>query len=263
MNCTISTLYYCPVKSVSFQTIDSCEIKKNIGIVGDRNFAFSKDLDTNKAKLFEKSPEERKGKWNKILTLKNSPVLNKYNFLFKNDNLTLTFEDKKVLTIDINENSERQKLVNKIIELESSLKGPIVLMRNNEFPFFDTSVSKKVDFVNSVSLLNIQSINDFQDKIDKNIEISRFRGNIYVDGIKAWEERNWIGKIIKINDVSFKVEKNIPRCVAINLKPKTDDKSLNLLQLLKKSYNHFEMGIYLVALDDGKIEIGNKIELKS
>ena len=263
MNCTISSIHYCPVKSVSFQTIDSCEIKKNIGIVGDRNFAFSKDLDTNKAKLFEKSPEERKGKWNKILTLKNSPVLNKYNFLFKNDNLTLTFEDKEVLTIDINENSERQKLVNKIIELESSLKKPIVLMRNKEFPFFDTSVSKKVDFVNSVSLLNIQSINDFQDKIDKNIEISRFRGNIYVDGIKAWEERNWIGKIIKINNVSFKVEKNIPRCVAINLKPKTDDNSLNLLQSLKKSYNHFEMGIYLVALDDGKIEIGNKIELKS
>ena len=263
MNCTISSLHYCPVKSVSFQTIDSCEIKKNIGIVGDRNFAFSKDLDTNKAMLFEKSPEERKGKWNKILTLKNSPVLNKYNFLFKNDNLTLTFEDKKVLTIDINENSERQKLVKKIIELESSLKEPIVLMRNKEFPFFDTSVSKKVDFVNSVSLLNIQSINDFQDKIDKNIEISRFRGNIYVDGIKAWEERNWIGKIIKINNVSFKVEKNIPRCVAINLKPKTDDNSLNLLQSLKKSFNHIEMGIYLVALDGGKIEIGNKIEVKN
>ena len=260
MNCTISSLHYCPVKSVSFQTIDSCEIKKNIGIVGDRNFAFSKDLDTNKVKLFEKSPEERKGKWNKILTLKNSPVLNKYNFLFKNDNLTLTFEDKEVLTIDINENSERQKLVNKIIELESSLKRPIVLMRNKEFPFFDTSVSKKVEFVNSVSLLNIQSINDFQDKIEKNIETSRFRGNIYVDGIKAWEERNWIGKIIKINNISFKVEKNIPRCVAINLKPNTDDNSINLLQSLKKSYDHFEMGIYLVALDDGKIEIGNKIK---
>ena len=261
MNCTISSLHYCPVKSVSFQTIDSCEIKKNIGIVGDRNFAFSKDLDTNKAMLFEKSPEERKGKWNKILTLKNSPVLNKYNFLFKNDNLTLTFEDKKVLTIDINENSERQKLVNKIIELESSLKEPIVLMRNKEFPFFDTSVSKKVDFVNSVSLLNIQSINDFQDKIDKNIETSRFRGNIYVDGIKAWEERNWIGKIIKINNVSFKVEKNIPRCVAINLKPKTDDNSLNLLQSLKKTYNHFDMGIYLSVLEDGKINVGDKIQL--
>ena len=261
MNCTISSIHYCPVKSVSFQSIDSCEIKKNIGILGDRNFAFAKDLDSNNVKLFEQSPDERKGKWNKILTLKNSPVLNKYNFIFKEDNLTLTFKDKEILKIDVNEINERQKLVNKIIELESSLKEPIVLMRNKKFPFFDTSVSNKVNFVNSISLLNIQSINDFQNKIDKKIEISRFRGNIYVDGIKAWEERNWIGKIVKINNVSFKVKKNIPRCVAINLKPKTDDNSLNLLQSLKKSYNHFEMGIYLVALDDGKLKIGNKIEI--
>ena len=261
MNCTISSIHYCPVKSVSFQSVDSCEIKKNIGIVGDRIFAFSKGLDENKVKLFEKSPEERKGKWNKILTLKNSPVLNKYNFIFKDNNLTLTFEDKEILTIDINQLSERERLVNKIIELESSLKEPIVLMKNKEFPFFDTSVSNKVDFTNSISLLNIQSINDFQNKIDKKFEISRFRGNIYVDGITAWEERNWIGKIIKIKNISFKVEKNIPRCVAINLKPKTDDNSLNLLKLLKETYNHFDMGIYLTSLDDGKIEIGNKIEV--
>jgi len=261
MNCTISSIHYCPVKSVSFQSIDSCEIKKNIGIVGDRIFAFTKDLDKNKAKLFEKSPEERKGKWNKILTLKNSPVLNKYNFLFKDNNLKLTFEDKEVLTIDINQSDEQTELANKIVELESSLKQPIVLIKNKEFPFFDTSVSNKVDFTNSVSLLNVQSINDFQNKVDKEIEISRFRGNIYVDGINAWEERNWIGKIIKINNVSFKVEKNIPRCVAINLKPKTDDNSLNLLQSLKKTYNHFDMGIYLTSLDDGKIEVGNKVEI--
>ena len=207
MNCTISSIHCCPVKSVSFQSIDSCEIKKNIGIVGDRIFAFAKDLDANNAKLFEKSPDERKGKWNKILTLKNSPVLNKYNFLLKGNNLTLTFKDKEVLTIDINVLSEREDLSNKILELESSLKDPIVLMRNEEFPFYDTSVSNKVDFANSISLLNLESINDFQNKIDKEIEISRFRGNIYIDGIEAWQERNWIGKIIKINNVSFKVKK--------------------------------------------------------
>ena len=65
-------------------------------------------------------------------------------------------------------------------------------------------------------------------KTNQTIEPQRFRGNIHVDGMEAWEERNWIGKIIKINDISFKVEKNIPRCVAINLKPKSDDNSFDL-----------------------------------
>ena len=73
-------------------------------------------------------------------------------------------------------------------------------------------------------------------------------------------ERNWIGEIIKINNISFKVEKNIPRCVAINLKPKTDDNTLNLLKSLKTTYNHFDMGIYLTALEDGKVEVGSKLK---
>ena len=261
MSATISSINYCPVKSVSFQTTNKCEIKKNIGIIGDRVFAFAKDMDLDQAKLFEKKPDERKGKWNKVLTLKNSPALNKYNFLFNEEKLTLTLKDKEILTININQLTERQTLSNKIIELESSLKQPIVLMKNYDYPFFDTSISKKVDFVNSVSLLNIQSINDFQKKIERKIETSIFRGNICIDGIEPWKEREWIGKILKINGVSFKVEKNIPRCVAINLKPNTDNNSFNLLHLLKKTYNHIEMGIYLTALDGGEINIGNSINL--
>ena len=263
MSVTISSINYCPVKSISFQGIDTCEIKKNIGIVGDRIFAFAKDLDSEKVRLFEKNPEERKGKWNKVLTLKNSPVLNKYNFLFKENELSLMLKDKEILTINVNELSERQLLSSKIIKLENSLREPIVLMKNEKFPFFDTSISNKVDFINSVSLLNIQSINDFQKKIDKKIEIPRFRGNICIDGIQPWEERGWIGKVIKINNISFKVEKNIPRCVAINLKPTTDDNSQNLLQSLKKTYDHFEMGIYLTPLDNGKINLGDKLEVSS
>ena len=71
MRAFISSINYCPVKSVSFQTLEKCEILKDVGISGDRIFAFTKDLNFNEAKLFEKNPEHRKGKWNKILTLKN------------------------------------------------------------------------------------------------------------------------------------------------------------------------------------------------
>jgi uncharacterized protein YcbX len=261
MSISISSINYCPVKSISFQSIKSCEIIKNIGIVGDRIFAFSKGLDLNQAQLFEKKLEERRGKWNKILTLKNSPSLNKYNFLFDNDKLTLTQNNKEILRINIDDSSEYELLSNKILELESSLQKPIYLMKNKDIPFFDTSISNKTILTHSISLINTKSVEDFQNKTNQEIETQRFRGNIFVDGVEAWEERNWIGKIIKINDISFKVEKNIPRCVAINLKPNTDDNSLNLLQSLKKTYNHFDMGVYLTALNDGLINIGDNISI--
>ena len=261
MSVSISSINYCPVKSISFQTVSDCKIRKNIGIVGDRVFAFSKGLESNQAQLFEKNLDERRGKWNKILTLKNSPVLNKYNFKLNGNRLTFTQKNNEILTIDVSKTNEHELLSNKILELESSLQKPIFLMKNKDIPFFDTSISNKTLLTHSISLINNQSIKDFKNKTNQEIETQRFRGNIFVDGIEAWEERSWIGKIIKINNISFKVEKNIPRCVAINLKPNTDDNSLNLLQSLKKTYNHFDMGVYLTALDDGPINIGDNISL--
>ena len=257
MDCIISSIHCCPVKSLSFQTIKSCNIKKDLGMLNDRLFAFSRGVDLEKAKLIEQNPNERK--LNDLLTLKNSPVLNKYNFSYSNNKLSLNLSDKEIISISPDNQEERSLLANKLVELENSLSKPIFLLKNNEFPFFDTSNSDKV--FNSISLINLNSIADFEKKINKKVEFQRFRANFYIDGIQAWEERNWIGKIIKINNISFKVEKNIPRCVAINLQPKTEKITNNMLQSLKKTYNHYDMGIYLTALNDGDIKIGNKVEL--
>ena len=134
-------------------------------------------------------------------------------------------------------------------------------MKNNQLPYFDTTISTKVDFVNSVSLLNIESIKDFRNKTKNEIEVQRFRGNFLMEGVSAWEERNWIGKTISIGDQKFHIKKNIPRCVAINLKPETDDKSLDLLRSLKEHYQHFDMGLYLVPLSSGKITQDDTIKI--
>ncbi len=259
MNCTISSIHYCPVKSISFQNIQSCEIKEKLGITNDRIFAFSRSINLEKTKLIEKDAKERK--LNNFLTLKNSPVLNKYNFVYENNKLTLISNNENIISISADDPNERLLLSNKLMELEKSLLKPITLLKNIDFPFYDTSHSNNV--YNSMSLINLNSIKDFEKKINEKVEFQRFRANFYVDGIEAWEERNWIGKTIKINNISFKVEKNITRCVAINLKPTTDDNSLNLLQSLKKTYNHFYMGIYLTPFNNGKVETGNIIEVKN
>ena len=257
MSCIIKSINYCPVKSLSFQSLNSSKIKKNLGMPNDRVFAFSRGVDLEKARLIEKNPNERK--LNNFLTLKNSPVLNKYNFIYKNDKLTFTYQDKELLSISPSKIEERDLLSKKLIEMENSLVNPTYLLKNSEFPFYDTTHSNNL--FNSISLINLNSIKDFENKISKEVESQRFRANIYVDGIGAWEERNWVNQIIKINNIDFKVEKNIPRCVAINIKPNTDDNTFNLLQSLKKNFNHFDMGIYLTALNDGEINIENKLKL--
>ena len=50
MNCSVSFIYYCPVKTLSFQNIESCYVKKELGMINDRIFAFSRVVDFEKAK---------------------------------------------------------------------------------------------------------------------------------------------------------------------------------------------------------------------
>ena len=45
MNCLISSIHNCPVKTLSFQSIESCDVKKDLGMANDRIFAFSRGVD--------------------------------------------------------------------------------------------------------------------------------------------------------------------------------------------------------------------------
>ena len=97
MNCLVKSRYFCPVKSLSFQSLKSCNIKKNLGMLNDRVFAFSRGIDLDKAKFIEKNPKERT--FNNLLILKNSPALNKYNFIYNESTLTLTNGNEELISI--------------------------------------------------------------------------------------------------------------------------------------------------------------------
>ena len=142
MNGIISLIYFSPIKSLSFTSIESCEIKKNLGILNDRKFAFSRIIDVEKALLIEKNPNKRK--LHHFLSLKNSPVLNKYKLIYKANKLALTLGGEELISITADDLEQRSKLINKLVDLESSLMKPIFLLQNDEFPFYDTSNMNKV-----------------------------------------------------------------------------------------------------------------------
>ena len=257
MNCLMHSINYCPVKSLSFASLKTCIIKKNCGILNDRIFALTRNIDFEKAKLIEKFPDQRKLQY--FLTLKNSPFLNKYNFQYDGIKLILRNLYKELASAFLTNVDEVSLICNKLLDLEKLLDEPIFLLYNKDYPFFDTTHSNNI--LNSISLINLNSIKDFEDKNNVIIESQRFRGNFYVSGLEPWEERKWINKVIKINGVFFKVEKNIARCSATNLKPNSEKTTLNLPSQLKKNYNHIDMGIYLTSLNSGNVTIGDKVEL--
>lgn len=249
---TVAFTYLSPIKSLSFQSAQTLIIKKDVGIEEDRIFAFSRGLNEVDARRIEKEPSDRE--LIHFLTLKNSPSLNKYDFKFENQSITIFKEDKEIASYSIH---EKENISKKLQELEPDLPIPTYLLKNQLFPFYDTTNSSNVS--NTISLINLNSVKDFSNKINKDIQFERFRGNIYVKNLDAFEERKWINKVISINNTQFKVLKNIPRCSATNLKINSSEKDINLPNMLRKIYGHIDMGIYLAPLENGQIKVGDNV----
>ena len=106
----------------------------------------------------------------------------------------------------------------------------------------------------------MNSIEDFEKKTSQKIDHVRFRGNIYVKSVEPWAEFNWINQKILINGCLFKVLKKIPRCTATNLIPNSEISDINLPKMLRETYGHINMGIYLKPLSDGNINVGHVIK---
>ena len=246
----IKQLFYSPVKSLSFSSINKLEILNNIGIKFDRNFAFTRDLDDNKINHVMQNPLDRK--IINFLSLKHFPDLNMYNFDFNNGFLYLKKNNNIILITDIKNEAEINILCEKMQELIPKIKR-IRLLQDPINPFFDTMPSK------TISLINLNSIRDFEKKLSKKIEFQRFRGNIYVDGLNPWDERNLINKTLIINNLKFKVTKEIPRCVATNIRPNSSEINLSIPISLKQFYNHINLGVYLIPLNDGNIKLNDDI----
>jgi uncharacterized protein YcbX len=246
----IKNLFYSPVKSISFTESNSLNILKDRGVEDDRIFAFVQNMDVSKIKNLIEDPSSRK--LNNFITLKNTPKLNKYNFTYTKDKLILKKKDEIIISINPFDENEKKSLCEKISQIIINDKRLNFVM-DEKNPFFDTMPN------NSISLINKKSISDFSMKISTNIEFQRFRANIYIDGLSAWEERNWIGKTININNINFVVSDEITRCSVINLKPSTDILTVNLPNQLKKIYDHTNMGLYLVPQQNGFISKGDKL----
>ena len=246
----IRKLFYSPVKSLSFSSVNDLKIIKSIGIKFDRNFAFTRDLDDERIKIILKNPSERK--IINFLSLKHFPELNEYNFEFDNDILKLKNKDIILLSANINNKSDLNLLCDKIKSIIPKVKN-IQFLKDAINPFFDTMPSK------TISMINLNSIKDFEKKLSKQIEYERFRGNIYIDQLEAWEERKLVNKTLIINNTKFKVLREIPRCSATNIKPNSSIANLSIPMSLKQIYNHINLGIYLLPLNDGNIRLNDNV----
>ncbi|MEM9881090.1 MAG: MOSC domain-containing protein [Pseudomonadota bacterium] len=124
--------------------------------------------------------------------------------------------------------------------------------------FTDISVVSQ-SRMRAVSLVNLASIRALEAAIGKAIHPLRFRANIYIDGLPAWQEFDWVGKDIQIGAAQASVVMRTKRCGATDVDPETAQRDLSVPALIKRHFGHYDMGVYAEISASGMAAIGDPV----
>ena len=92
----------------------------------------------------------------------------------------------------------------------------------------------------------------------------RFRSNIAIEGIAAWDEQAWIGRRLAIGKIEFDVARPKVRCLATHANPATGERDIPMMATLKSAFAQ-EQPTFSVALmtrgAGGEIRVGDEVIL--
>lgn len=96
---------------------------------------------------------------------------------------------------------------------------------------------------------------------DGNLNERRFRHNIVIDGVAAWEEQSWVGGTVHIGAAVFESVVPKVRCLATHANPLTGERDLQVMQTLVKAFAQKEptFGVGMLSQAGGEIRIGDAV----
>jgi uncharacterized protein YcbX len=112
---------------------------------------------------------------------------------------------------------------------------------------------------NCLSLVNLASVRELEDRMGCRLDPLRFRANLYLEGAAPWVEFDWVGCEVQIGEVRVHVPSRIPRCAATSVDPATGTRDVNVVKGLRAAYGHYDMGVYAEVLTAGRVQRGDVV----
>lgn len=108
-----------------------------------------------------------------------------------------------------------------------------------------------------VSIINLASVRDLEERMGVSIDPLRFRANLYVDGWPPWAENDWEGRRLMLGWAEARVYKPIVRCAATHVNPDTAERDLDIVKAMYDAYGHMNCGIYVHVTRAGQVGLGD------
>ena len=244
----VASLARHPVKGFTPEKLETASLKAGEHFPGDRLYAvedglsgFDSDAPAHISKMaftvLAKLPDvaAMRTKWND-----------------DDGTLTASHPDLGEITIDLDDVGGQAVFTTWLSTvLNGQTQGELkVLTAPDAFRFMDSRTG-------FVSIINLESVRDFEAKIGRKVDPARFRGNVMVENWPAWSEFEMVDREIVIGGTRLRGLKPIQRCTATHVDPQTAERDMDVVSLLREHYEHFDFGLYVEVVDGGEIKIGD------
>jgi uncharacterized protein YcbX len=257
----VAALYRYPLKGFTPEACDTLTVLDEGRIAGDRVLGI-RFADTEAA-------DDAWSRKTGMLVLMNTPGLARLRVRFDEKAFRLQISLGTSLLVDEALNSEGRGrigavLTDYVLQLEENpLTGhaerlPLRVIGDGYSPRYHD------DAAGRVTLHGRGSLQALQTTLGNELSELRFRSNIAIDGLSAWEEQSWVGRKIRIGAVEFDVVKPKTRCLATHANPVTGERDLAILTTLTQKIGQ-ENPTFGVAMmpsgAGGQIRVGDQVTL--
>ncbi|WP_251447538.1 MOSC domain-containing protein [Microbacterium sp. USTB-Y] len=236
----VVALYRHPVKGFTPEKVTSVTVQADGRIAGDRVLAFRfADAAT---------PDERDGLdyWpkSKGLALETFPGLAALRLEYDDEARRVRIEhDGETLVEAGLDDAGRVALADALTAFVLGSPDAKRLQRPGRLPLVLVGDGETSRFQDSrrgyVSLHSTASIDALSAALEHEVEDRRFRSNVVIGGVDAWDELSWQGEVT-IGAVRFAAAVPIVRCLATHANPDTGERDASVLKTLTGSFGQDE-----------------------
>ncbi len=176
------------------------------------------------------------------------------------DVLTAAVRGHRVLTADLSHEQGREDALAffaRVLDLPDGVLPVLARDPGRRFTDCAPDSDRAMEFV---SVVNLASVDDFARRIGAAVDPLRFRGNIHLAGLPAWEELGLVGREFTLGGVRLRGTSVTQRCAATEVRPGSPVRDLPVPRLLMSTYGHAYMGVYAEVVDGGLLARGDVLE---
>jgi len=247
----IEALYRYPVKGLTPEPLESVELAPMQTLPFDRAYAIE-----NGPGPFDPANPQHLQKVHFVMLMRNEELATvRSAFDDATETLVISKSGQEIARGDLRTEVGRAAIEDAITRIVTSgLRGPPRVVVSPGHSFSDVK-DKCVHLVNRKSLTSLEGM------MGAPIDARRFRPNLVIDGLDAWQELDLVGKKLRSGGTTLEIFKRTERCAATNVDPETGERDLKIPSFLSKTLGHTDFGVYARIIDGGRVRVGDTLEV--